>query len=253
MCLWLNLPLISHSWAVETIVQRDAVSYAAITGVRKHLSSHYWFVIELKRVEGQSRLTEGISVLGQRLIKQRGTFAPALLTNLSPVKMTAGEAWHCPRPYAKSPFRLLCTINSQNGLSVYSWAFWRHPSKSYGYAIMSWGGRSIFVGLFYHYILNKRFIVSRQGKKNAKVKDTGRVKYIAMERRTPLVGAKAAICVYPSRSAVSESCQGSIIHQSTPSRRRSQRLRQSDYKSTVTNQVCFIERNQENNIYFLYV
>lgn len=41
----------------------------------------------------------------------------------------------------------------------------------------------MFAGLFYHYILNKRFIVSRQGKKNAKVKDTGRVKYIAMERR----------------------------------------------------------------------
>lgn len=64
---------------------------------------------------------------------------------------------------------------------------------------MSCGGRSIFAGLFYHYILNKRFIVSRQGKKNAKVKDTGRVKYMAMERRTPLAGAKAAKCVYPSR------------------------------------------------------
>lgn len=45
--------------------------------------------------------------------------------------------------------------------------------------------------------------MSRQGKKNAKVKDTGRVKYIAMERRTLLAGAKAAKCVYPSRSAVS--------------------------------------------------
>lgn len=30
----------------------------------------------------------------------------------------------------------------------------------------------------------------RQGKKNAKVKDTGRVKYIAMERRTPLAVLK---------------------------------------------------------------
>lgn len=29
---------------------------------------------------------------GQRLIKQRGTSAPALLTNLSPAKTTAGEA-----------------------------------------------------------------------------------------------------------------------------------------------------------------
>lgn len=46
--------------------------------------------------------------------------------------------------------------------------------------------------------------MSRQGKKNAKVKDTGRVKYIAVDRRTPLTGAKAARCVYPSRSAVSE-------------------------------------------------
>lgn len=135
--------------------------------------------------------------LGQRLIKHRGTFAPALLTNLSLVKMTAGEAWHSPRPYAKSPFWLLCLINSQNGLSVYRWAFWHGPSRSYGYEIMSWGSRSIFAGLFYHYILNKRFIVSRQGKKNAKVKDTGRVKYIAMERRTLLAGAKAAKCVYP--------------------------------------------------------
>lgn len=157
-----------------------------------------------------------------------------MLTNLSPVKMTAGEAWHSPRPYAKPPFRLLCPINSQNGLSVYRRAFWHDPSKSYGYAIMSWGGRSIFAGLFYHYILNKRFIVSRQGKKNAKVKDTGRVKYIAMERRTPPAGAKAAICVYPSRSAVSESCQGNIIYQSTLRHRCSTKpCKESDYRSMI--------------------
>lgn len=55
--------------------------------------------------------------------------------------------------------------------------------------------------------------MSRQGKKNAKVKDTGRVKYIAVDRRTPLTGAKAARCVYPSRSAVSESCHGRVICQ----------------------------------------
>lgn len=40
----------------------------------------------------QLRLTEGISVGGQRLIKQRETFAPVLLTNLSSVKMIAREA-----------------------------------------------------------------------------------------------------------------------------------------------------------------
>lgn len=139
-------------------------------------------------------------------------------------------------------------------------AFWREPSKSYGYAIMSWGGRSIFAGLFYHYILNKRFIVSRLGKKNAKVKDTGRVKYIAMERRTPPMGAKAAIYVYPSRSAVSESCQGNIIYQSTLSCRCCiKQCKESDYKSmikvgggTITNQVCFRQRNQESNIHFGY-
>lgn len=169
--------------------------------------------------EGPTQADRRHQCRGQRLIKERETFAPALLTNLSPVKTTAGEAWHGPCPYAKSPFRLLCPINSQNGLSVYRWAFWRDTPKSYGYAIMSWGSRSIIAWLFYHYILNKRFIVSRQGKKNAKVKDTGRVKYIAMDRRTALVGAKAAICVYPSRSAVSESCQGNIIYQSTPSYR----------------------------------
>lgn len=48
----------------------------------------------------------------------------------------------------------------------------------------------MFVGLFYHYALKKRLIVSRQGKKNAKVKDTEGVKYIAMERRTPLAVLK---------------------------------------------------------------
>lgn len=175
--------------------------------IRKHLKAHYWFVLEPNRVEGHG------DCRGQRLIKQGGTFAPALLTNLSPVKMTATEAWRSPRPYAKSPFGLLCPISSQNGPSVHRWAPWHDPSKSYGYAIMSWGGRSIFAGLLYHYILNKRFIVSRQGKKNAKVKDTGRVKYIAMDRRTPLAGAKAAKCVYPSRSAVSESCHGRVICQ----------------------------------------
>lgn len=197
-----------------------------LQGVRKHLNAHYCFAMEPMQTDRRHQCR------GQRLIKQRGTFAPALLTNLSPVKMTVGEAWHSPRPYVKSPFRLLCPINSQNGLSVYHWAFWRDPSKSYGYAIMSRGGRSIFVGLFYHYILNKRFIVSWQGKKNAKVKDTGRVKYIAMERRTPPAGAKAAICVYPSRSAVSESCQGNIIYQSTL-RRCTGRREESDYKSMI--------------------
>ena len=113
---------------------------------------------------------------GQRLIEERGTFALALLTNLSLVKMTAGEAWHSPRLYSKSPFQLLCPINSQNGLSVCHSAFWHDPSKSYGKAIMSWGSRSIFARLFYHYILNNIFITSQQSKKNAKVKDTGRVK-----------------------------------------------------------------------------
>lgn len=175
--------------------------------VRKHSNAHYRFVMEPNWVKGHG------DCWGQRLIKQRGTFAPALLTNLFPVKMTATEAWHSPRPYAKSPFRLLCPISSQNGMSVYGWALWHDPSKSYGYAIMSWGGRSIFAGLLYHYILNKRFIVRRQGKKNAKLKDTGRVKYIAMERRTRLAGAKAAKCVYPSRWAVSEGCHGHIICQ----------------------------------------
>lgn len=222
----------SPKWrAVETIVQRDAVSYAAITGGQKTLKCS---LLVCCGAEGPTQADRRHQCRGQRLIKQRVTFAPALLTNLSPVKMTAGEAWHGPRPYAKSPFRLLCPINSQNGLSVYRWAFWRDASKSYGYAIMSWGGRSIFAGLFYHCVLNKRFIVSRQGKKNAKVKDTGRVKYIAMERRTPLAGAKAAICVYPSRSAVSESCQGNIIYQSTLSRRRcSKQCRESDYNSMI--------------------
>lgn len=175
--------------------------------------------------------------------------------------MTAGEAWHSPRPYSKSPFQLLCLINSQNGLSVCRLAFWREPSKSYGYAIMSWGGQSIFARLFYHYILNNRFIVSRRSKKNAKVKDTGRVKYIAMERRTPPAGAKAAICVYPSRSAVSESCQGNIIYQSTLSHHPCTKQRkESDCKSmirwgggTISNQVCLRQRYQENNIHFMYV
>lgn len=40
--------------------------------------------------EESGGLTEGIGVGGgQRLIKHRRTFAPALLTNLSPVEMTA--------------------------------------------------------------------------------------------------------------------------------------------------------------------
>lgn len=176
--------------------------------VRKHLKAHYWVCCGAAVSESQHRLTEGIKCWGQRLIKQRGTFAPALLTNLSPPERRDTDLipmlnlHFCCRP-----------ISSQNSMSVYGCTFWRDPSKSYGYAIMSRGGRSIFAGLSYHYILNKRFIVCRQGKKNAKVKDTGGGKYIAMERRTPLVGAKAAKCVYPSRSAVSESCRG---HQSTP-------------------------------------
>lgn len=210
----------SPQWrAFKTTVQRDAVAYAAITEGQKTLQYSLLVCNGAEESGGPTQVDRRHQCRGQRLIKQRGTFAPALLTNLSLVKMTAVEAWHSPRPYAKSPFRLLCPINSQNGLSVYRWAFWRGPSRSYGYAIMSWGRRSIFAGLFYHYILNKRFIVSRQGKKNAKVKDTGRIKYIAMERRTLLVGAKAAKCVYPSRSAVSESCQGNVICQSMPSHR----------------------------------
>lgn len=84
---------------------------------------------------------------------------------------------------------------------------------------MSPGGRSIPARLSYHYTLNNRFVKSRQGKKNAKVKDTGRVKYIAMERRTPPAGAKAAACVYPGRSTVSRSCRGNIIYQSVLRRR----------------------------------
>lgn len=91
---------------------------------------------------------------------------------------------------------------------------WLSDMKSYGCAIMSPGGRSIPTRLSYHYMLNNRFIKSRQGKKNAKVKDTGRVKYIAMERRTPPAGAEAAACVYPSRWTVSQSCWGNIIYQS---------------------------------------
>lgn len=59
---------------------------------RKHLNAHYWFAMELKRVEGQRKADRRHQCRGQRLIKQRGTFGPALLTNLSPVKMTAGEA-----------------------------------------------------------------------------------------------------------------------------------------------------------------
>lgn len=73
--------------------------------------------------------------------------------------------------------------------------------------------------------------MGRQGKKNAKVKDTGRVKYIAMERRTPLVGAKAAKCVYPSRSAVSESCQGNIICQLAAC--FAKQCEENDYESVI--------------------
>lgn len=200
---------------------------------------------------------------GQRLIKQRGTFAPALLTNLSPVKMTVGEAWHSPRPYVKSPFRLLCPINSQNGLSVYHWAFWRDPSKSYGYAIMSRGGRSIFVGLFYHYILNKRFIVSWQGKKNAKVKDTGRVNYTCewnillwKEGRLPRVlklpyvfiqvvqlfqrAAKATSFINPRWDAAQDDV-----------RKVTTRAWLGKGGASITKQVCFIQRYQENSIHFI--
>lgn len=98
---------------------------------------------------------------------------------------------------------------------------------------------------FYHYNLNNRFIVSPQSKKNAKVKDRGRVKYIAMKRRTPPAGAEAAICVYPSRSAVSESCQGKIIYQSKLSHHSCTKQRwKSDCKSMTRwggtiKEVCF--------------
>lgn len=137
------------------IVQRDAVSYAAITRGQKTLKCSLLVCFGVEESGGPTQADRRHQCRGQRLIKQRGTFAPALLTNLSPVKMTAGEAWHSPRPYAKSPSRLLCPINSQNDLSVYRWVFWHDPLKSYGYAIMSWGGQSIFAGLFYHY--DKRF------------------------------------------------------------------------------------------------
>ena len=139
--------------ATETLFKGMQSLLRPLWEVRKHLNAHYWFAIELMWVEDQHKLTEGIKCWGQRLIKQRGPFAPALLTNLSPVKMTAREAWNSHRPHAESPFRLLCPISSQNGMSVYRWATWRDPSKkSYGYAIMSWGLGSIFAWVFHHYI-----------------------------------------------------------------------------------------------------
>lgn len=91
------------------------------------------------------------------------------------------------------------------------------PSKRYGYAIMSWSGRSIscetFLSLRSGATHSQR---GQPGKKNAKAKDTGGVKYIALERETPPAGAKAVICVSPSGRAVSASCQGNVVHHTAP-------------------------------------
>lgn len=69
----------------------DAVCYAAITGGQKTLK---WSLLVCCRAEesrGPMQADRRHQCRGQRLIKQRGTFAPALLTNLSPMKMTAGR------------------------------------------------------------------------------------------------------------------------------------------------------------------
>lgn len=76
--------VITDSRGGELVLPRAAVSYAAIRGSDKHLNTHYCF----EATQADRRHQCG----GQRLIKQRGTFAPVLLTNLSSAKMMAAEA-----------------------------------------------------------------------------------------------------------------------------------------------------------------